>query len=277
MVLPPWTSTAQTRPGNLCVDAKEAHPTPGGGCARKGDNRAAKATPRKGLAERRKVCQHRAPCRPRSPRRHRFPGDAEHEAFIAPGTVMHEFTWRAVIMGTFLGMIFGASSLFLTLKVGLTVSASIPVAVISLDHLPRDVAGVRVAGCDHFGAQHHPDRRERGGIHRVRRGRDDARHPDFGFRPGTDAGGDGGDSGRVVGDSDDDPAAAGLDRQGARGFEVPRGDGVRGGAEGGGVGGGPGGGVALRAGGNRGGAGGGAGGVARGGGDLRRVWAGATL
>ena len=58
--------------------------------------------------------------------------DAEHEAFIAPQTVMHEFTWRAVIMGTFLGMIFGASSLFLTLKVGLTVSASIPVAVISL-------------------------------------------------------------------------------------------------------------------------------------------------
>ena len=45
---------------------------------------------------------------------------------------MPEFTWRAVIMGTFLGMIFGASSLFLTLKVGLTVSASIPVAVISL-------------------------------------------------------------------------------------------------------------------------------------------------
>ena len=35
-------------------------------------------------------------------------------------------------MGTILGMIFGASSLYLVLKVGLTVSASIPVAVISL-------------------------------------------------------------------------------------------------------------------------------------------------
>ncbi len=58
--------------------------------------------------------------------------DAATESFIAPETRMHEFTWRAVIVGTFLGMIFGASSLFLTLKVGLTVSASIPVAVISL-------------------------------------------------------------------------------------------------------------------------------------------------
>ncbi len=45
---------------------------------------------------------------------------------------MREFTWRAVFMGTILGMVFGASSLYLTLKVGLTVSASIPVAVISL-------------------------------------------------------------------------------------------------------------------------------------------------
>ena len=55
-----------------------------------------------------------------------------HEPFIAAGTPMREFTWRAVLVGTILGMVFGASSLYLTLKVGLTVSASIPVAVISL-------------------------------------------------------------------------------------------------------------------------------------------------
>ena len=54
------------------------------------------------------------------------------EPFIAPETVMREFTARAVITGAVLGMIFGASSLYLVLKVGLTVSASIPVAVISL-------------------------------------------------------------------------------------------------------------------------------------------------
>ena len=55
-----------------------------------------------------------------------------HEPFIPASTVMREFTWRSVITGAVLGMVFGASSLFLVLKVGLTVSASIPVAVISL-------------------------------------------------------------------------------------------------------------------------------------------------
>jgi putative OPT family oligopeptide transporter len=38
----------------------------------------------------------------------------------------------ALILGTLLGIVFGASSLYLVLKVGLTVSASIPVAVISI-------------------------------------------------------------------------------------------------------------------------------------------------
>src|ERR1700693_4600917 len=45
---------------------------------------------------------------------------------------MREFTLRAILTGAVLGLIFGASSLYLVLKVGLTVSASIPVAVISL-------------------------------------------------------------------------------------------------------------------------------------------------
>ncbi len=54
------------------------------------------------------------------------------EPFIPPGAVMREFTLRAVLTGTVLGVVFGASSLYLVLKVGLTVSASIPVAVISL-------------------------------------------------------------------------------------------------------------------------------------------------
>src|SRR5512145_2780912 len=52
--------------------------------------------------------------------------------YIAPTTILRELTPRAVIVGTILGMIFGASSLYLVLKVGLTVSASIPVAVISI-------------------------------------------------------------------------------------------------------------------------------------------------
>jgi putative OPT family oligopeptide transporter len=47
-------------------------------------------------------------------------------------TGLREFTARALIVGTVLGMVFGASSLYLVLKVGMTVSASIPVAVISI-------------------------------------------------------------------------------------------------------------------------------------------------
>ena len=57
---------------------------------------------------------------------------AEYQPYIAPATKLREFTARAVITGTLLGMIFGASSLYLVLKVGITVSASIPVAVISI-------------------------------------------------------------------------------------------------------------------------------------------------
>ncbi len=56
----------------------------------------------------------------------------KHEPFIATETNMLEFSARAVITGAILGLVFGASSLYLVLKVGLTVSASIPVAVISL-------------------------------------------------------------------------------------------------------------------------------------------------
>jgi len=53
-------------------------------------------------------------------------------SYIPPQTAMRELTPRAVIAGAMLGVVFGASSLYLVLKVGLTVSASIPVAVISL-------------------------------------------------------------------------------------------------------------------------------------------------
>jgi putative OPT family oligopeptide transporter len=53
-------------------------------------------------------------------------------SYIPPHATMREFTPRAIILGALLGVIFGASSLYLVLKVGLTVSASIPVAVISL-------------------------------------------------------------------------------------------------------------------------------------------------
>ncbi len=59
-------------------------------------------------------------------------GPTPFTPYIPSETILRELTPRAVIVGTILGMIFGASSLYLVLKVGLTVSASIPVAVISI-------------------------------------------------------------------------------------------------------------------------------------------------
>jgi putative OPT family oligopeptide transporter len=57
---------------------------------------------------------------------------AEHRPFIPAGAKLAELTPLPLIVGTLLGIVFGASSLYLVLKVGLTVSASIPVAVISI-------------------------------------------------------------------------------------------------------------------------------------------------
>jgi putative OPT family oligopeptide transporter len=57
---------------------------------------------------------------------------ASFRPYISASVRMPELTPLPLIMGIFLGMIFGASSLYLVLKVGLTVSASIPVAVISI-------------------------------------------------------------------------------------------------------------------------------------------------
>src|SRR5438477_9860356 len=57
---------------------------------------------------------------------------ANFKPFIPASLQLPELTWPHLITGTILGMVFGASSLYLVLKVGLTVSASIPVAVISI-------------------------------------------------------------------------------------------------------------------------------------------------
>src|SRR5207249_8759551 len=48
-----------------------------------------------------------------------------------------EFTPKAVIVGALFGLIFGASTVYLALKAGLTVSASIPIAVLSISLLKK--------------------------------------------------------------------------------------------------------------------------------------------
>src|SRR5262249_41983171 len=59
------------------------------------------------------------------------PGEI-HKPYVPDSANIHEFTWQAVLVGAFLGIIFGASSLYLLLKVGMTVSASVPIAVLSI-------------------------------------------------------------------------------------------------------------------------------------------------
>src|SRR3989440_13105440 len=51
---------------------------------------------------------------------------------VSPSQSPAELTVRAIVLGVILGLIFGASNVYLALKIGLTVSASIPIAVLSI-------------------------------------------------------------------------------------------------------------------------------------------------
>ncbi len=56
-----------------------------------------------------------------------------HEPYIpASDNETAEFTLRAILLGSFFGLLFGASTVYLALKAGLTVSASIPIAVLAI-------------------------------------------------------------------------------------------------------------------------------------------------
>lgn len=52
--------------------------------------------------------------------------------FVAPETQMAELTVKSILTGAAFGIIFGASTVYLALKAGLTVSASIPIAVLAI-------------------------------------------------------------------------------------------------------------------------------------------------
>jgi OPT family oligopeptide transporter len=62
---------------------------------------------------------------------------AEFKPYIPDETKLAEFTPKAVLVGVFFGLLFGASTVYLALKAGLTVSASIPIAVLSISVLKR--------------------------------------------------------------------------------------------------------------------------------------------
>ena len=55
-----------------------------------------------------------------------------HQPYVPASQAPAELTPRAIALGVLLGLIFGASNVYLALKIGLTVSASIPIAVLSI-------------------------------------------------------------------------------------------------------------------------------------------------
>ena len=61
----------------------------------------------------------------------------EFKPFVSDETVMKEFTPKAITIGAAFGIIFGAATVYLALKAGLTVSASIPIAVLAISLLRK--------------------------------------------------------------------------------------------------------------------------------------------
>lgn len=56
----------------------------------------------------------------------------QFKPYISARDFIPEFTPKAILLGAFFGVIFGAATVYLGLKVGLTVSASIPIAVLAI-------------------------------------------------------------------------------------------------------------------------------------------------
>jgi putative OPT family oligopeptide transporter len=62
---------------------------------------------------------------------------ANFKPYISANDFIPEFTLKAIILGSLFGIIFGAATVYLGLKVGLTVSASIPIAVLSISVIKK--------------------------------------------------------------------------------------------------------------------------------------------
>src|SRR4026207_1631514 len=59
------------------------------------------------------------------------------QPYVPASQSMAEFTAKAIVLGIIFGLIFGASTVYLGLRAGLTVSASIPIAVLAISVLKR--------------------------------------------------------------------------------------------------------------------------------------------
>src|SRR3989304_4914960 len=58
--------------------------------------------------------------------------DKEFKPYIAASENIAELTVKSITLGAFFGILFGAATVYLALKAGLTVSASIPIAVLAI-------------------------------------------------------------------------------------------------------------------------------------------------
>lgn len=58
--------------------------------------------------------------------------DKPFQPYVAASTILPEFSIRAILLGAVFGIIFGASTVYLALRAGQTVSASIPIAVLAI-------------------------------------------------------------------------------------------------------------------------------------------------
>jgi putative OPT family oligopeptide transporter len=65
------------------------------------------------------------------------PPKGTFQPYVAPSQAIAEFTPKAIVLGALFGLIFGASTVYLGLRAGLTVSASIPIAVLAISVLKR--------------------------------------------------------------------------------------------------------------------------------------------
>ena len=59
----------------------------------------------------------------------------DFQPFVSPNSKRPEFTVRAILLGSFFGLVFGAVTVYVGLRAGLTVAASIPIAVLSISIL----------------------------------------------------------------------------------------------------------------------------------------------
>jgi putative OPT family oligopeptide transporter len=63
---------------------------------------------------------------------HEGSSGSEFRPYISPDESPAEFTLKAVLLGAFFGVFFGAATVYLALRAGLTVSASVPIAVLAI-------------------------------------------------------------------------------------------------------------------------------------------------